>query len=239
MTIVGDKGYVTNWGSGLDSLDDYVAVINLTTNTIENNTISLDEGVEQITAVNNKLYVTHKGAWSTNNIVSVVDLNNSNSVTEIEVNYIPDEIIVDDSDNIIVLCQANPLTYNDDYSVVLTVVGTSSITFIDTESDEVEREITFPETQRADFMSYDSGKIYYYQGSTSKVYQIDESATELATQGIDVGTIYGMSVRGSELYTVSYAFTNLSEFKAYDVSSGEELYSSGVGVGASKIYFND
>ena len=81
-------------------------------------------------------------------------------------------------------------------------------------------------------------KFYYYQSETGVVYEIDESATALATTGIDVGSIYGMSVN-DDLYTVTYNFVDLSELKVYNLSTGASLYSNEVGLGASKVYFNE
>ena len=232
MTVVGDKGYVTNWGDGADTTDDYVAIIDLTTNTVDS-TISLDNGVEQIVAIGGKLYITHKGAWSTNNIVSVIDLDNNNEVTEIEVNDNPDDIFVTDSGDLVVLCEGNTL-YNDDWSVA--GITTSSISFINTTTNEVANSIEFPENEKASLMAYENGTVYYYKDNT--VYQIDESTTALATSGIEVGSIYGMSVNSNKLYTTTYNFVDLSEFVVYDLDTSEEVYSSEVGLGASKIYFN-
>ena len=103
MTIVNGKGYVTNWGNGSDVNDDYIAIIDVVTNTIEATTISLANGVEQILNKNNKLYVSHKGAFSTNNIISVVDLNAGNAISTITVNDNPDEMVFDNAGNLIVL----------------------------------------------------------------------------------------------------------------------------------------
>ena len=85
-------------------------------------------------------------------------------------------------------------------------------------------------------MAYENGTVYYYKDNT--VYEIDESTTALATSGIEVGSIYGMSVNSNKLYTTTYNFVDLSEFVVYDLDTSEEVYSSEVGLGASKIYFN-
>lgn len=236
MAIVGDKGYVTNWGPDTYTTnDDYLAVIDLTTNTLETETISLSFGVEQIIASGDKLYVSHKGAYTSNNIISVVDTANSNAITEITVNDSPDEIIIDDSGDLIVLCEGNTL-YNADWSVA--GITTASISFVNTSTNEVTNSIEFPENENASLLSYENGNVYYYQGSTGIVYEIEESATSLATTGIDVSSIYGMSVNDGNLYTVTYNFIDLSELFVYDIATGDGVYSNEVGLGASKIYFN-
>ena len=132
MAISNGKGYVTNWGAtNYTTNDDYLAVIDLSTNTLEASTISLSYGVEQIVASNNKLYITHQGAYSSNNIVSVVDLSAGNTVTEIEVNDNPDEMFFDVSGNLIVLSEGKPLSYGGaDTNYAVLTSTTSSILFI-------------------------------------------------------------------------------------------------------------
>ena len=238
MAIANGKGYVTNWGSGANTTDDYLAVIDLSTNTIESTTIPLDNGVERILATNNKLYVSHKGAFSSNNIISVVDLSANNAVQKITVKDNPDEMFFDVSGNLIVLSEGKPLTYGGapDYAVLTST--TSSISFININDNTVTKEITFSDNERATQLSYNNGSIYYYMGSEKKVFTINESDTTLATDGITTGSIYGMAVKDNSLYTVSYNFTSLSKLIVTDLSSKQELYTAPVGLGASKIYFN-
>ncbi|SOS49189.1 YncE family protein [Tenacibaculum dicentrarchi] len=238
MTVVGDKGYVTNWGDGGNTKDDYVAIIDLKTNKIETTTISLENGVEQILNKDHKLYISHKGAWSSSNIISVVDLKANNSVSTITVKDNPDEMAFDNAGNLIVLSEGKPLTYNDDYTKVLTST-TSSISFINTSTNKIVKELAFPENKRATYMSFDNNKVYYYQGSNTTVYNITNTSSNLATQGINVGSIYGMNVRQNQLFTVEYAFKKLSKLKVFDINTKSEIYASPVGLGASKIYFNN
>ncbi|WP_343329883.1 cell surface protein [Polaribacter staleyi] len=238
MATANGKGYITNWGNPSDITDDYLAVIDLATNTIESTTISLDNGVERILAKDNKLYVSHKGAWSSNNIISIVDLAANNTVEKIIVKDNPDELIFDVSGNLIVLSEGKPLTYGGapDYAVLTNT--TSSISFINLSNNTITKEIEFSDNERASQMSYVNGEIYYYMGSEQKVFTINENDTTLATDGIATGNIYGMSVKDNKLFTTSYSFTALSKLIVTDLSTKEVVYSSPVGLGASKIYFN-
>ena len=238
MAVANGKGYVTNWGSGSDTTDDYLAIIDLENNTIESETIPLDNGVERILAKNNKLYISHKGAFSSNNIISVVDLSSNNAIQKITVKDNPDEMFFDDYGNLVVLSEGKPLTYGGapDYAVLTSTA--SSILFINISDNTVTREITFSDNERATQLFYNNGSIYYYMGSEKKVFTINEADTALATEGIATGSIYGMAVKDNNLYTVSYNFTSLSKLIVTNLSSKQEVYSSPVGLGASKIYFN-
>ncbi|MDB0603225.1 cell surface protein [Tenacibaculum maritimum] len=237
MAISNGKGYITNWGDGATTTDDYVAVLDLSTNTLETGTISLDNGVERILAKDNKLYVSHLGAYSSNNIISIIDLATNNAVTKVTVKDNPDEIFFDNQGNLVVLSEGKPLTYNADYTSVLTST-TSAISFINLATAEVVKELQFAENKRSTKMYIANGKIYYYSPSEEKVYQIEENATELAKEGVEVGKIYGMAVKNNDLYTVEYAFKSLSKLSVIDLITKEEKYGTAVGLGASKIYFN-
>ncbi|KAF9657691.1 MULTISPECIES: YncE family protein [Tenacibaculum] len=238
MTIVNGKGYVTNWGDGANENDDYVAIIDIETNTIEENTISLANGVEQIVNKGNKLYISHKGGWSSNNIVSVVDLNNNNVVSTITVKDNPDDMAFDATGNLIVLSEGKPLEYGPAPYYKATKNTPSSISIINTTDNTIIKELAFPENKRATYLAYSNNKIYYYQGNTDKVYGIKETANELAEEGIDVGVIYGMNVRDNQLFVAEYEFQEVSELMVYDINTKNKIYSTEVGVGASKIYFN-
>ncbi len=238
MAFANGKGYVTNWGDGSDTTDDYVAIVDLSVNKVKETTISLDNGVERIIAKDNKLYVSHKGAFGSNNIISVIDATTDLKTATITVRDNPDEMLFSSTGELVVLSEGKPLAYGGAPDYAVTQNTTSAIQFIDLVDNTVSKELTFSENVRATFLAIDNGNIYYY-GEGSKVYEIAESATTLVTEGVLVGNIYGMEVKEGLLYTLKYAFTNFSEFIVREVGDATPLYSSGVGLGASKIYFNE
>ena len=58
----GTNGYVTNWGDPFDNTDDYIAVIDLLSQTITS-TIPVAFGPEKLILINNVLYVAHQGGY--------------------------------------------------------------------------------------------------------------------------------------------------------------------------------
>ena len=66
------NGYVTNWGDSSNPSDDYIAIIDLATNTITG-TISVPEGPEVIIEKDGELFVAHIGGYGYGNTVSVID----------------------------------------------------------------------------------------------------------------------------------------------------------------------
>lgn len=232
MVISGDKGYVTNWGEGSSATDDYVAVVDLSTNTVEA-TISLAEGVEQIVSDDVNLYVSHKGGWSTGNTVSVVNIN-SKEITSIELDYAPDELFFSNAGELVVLCQGKT-EYNPDWSVK--GISTSSINFINVATNEITKTIDFEENANPSLLSYDAneGDIYYYVNNG--VYAIEDDATELSDEVIYEDSLFGMSVKNGNIYALKYAFTTLSTLSIIDAESKSTVFETAVGLGASKVYF--
>ncbi|MFT3794054.1 DUF5074 domain-containing protein [Flavobacterium sp.] len=106
MAFANGKGYITNWGSGTDPNDDYVAILDLQTNTITG-TIPLPEGVERIINPNGKLYVAHQGGYGFGNTISVINPETDAVETTITVGDVPNRMIV--KDNLLyVLCGGKP-----------------------------------------------------------------------------------------------------------------------------------
>ena len=234
MAIIGNKGYITNWGDAFDTNDDYLAVLDLETNTIEATTISLANGVEQIVARGNKLYVSHKGAFSTNNIVSVVDTANSNSVETITVKDNPDELFFLANGTLVVLSEGHTF-FNADFTEVERQTE-GALSFINVSSNTVERELIMPVGSTANLLAQEGQNIYY--ASNGEVFNIDVNATSLPTSGgIETGPIAGMGVNDAELYTLTTDFQTLSTLTVFDLDTAEETFSDQVGLGASKVYF--
>jgi len=233
MTIVGNTGYITNWGDPFNTEDDYIAVLNLDTNTIDS-MIPLANGVEQIVARDNKLYVSHKGAFSTNNIVSVIDLADNNSVTTITVNDNPDELLFLADGTLVVLSEGHTF-FNADFTVVERETE-GAISFINTTTNTVERELAMAVGSTANLLAQEGQNIYF--ASNGEVFTMDVNATSLPTTGgIETGSISGMEVNNDELFTLTSDFRTLSTLTVFDLTSGEATFSSSVGLGATKIYF--
>ena len=94
ITFSNGKGYVTNWGDGTNPNDDYVAVINLTSNTVSGS-IPVIEGPEKIIENAGKLYVAQTGGFGFGNALSVINTAD-NTVSEITVGDVPNSMQVRD-----------------------------------------------------------------------------------------------------------------------------------------------
>lgn len=106
IAFANGKGYVTNWGLGTNTTDDYVAVINLSTFAITS-TIPVVEGPERIIVNNSSLYIAHTGGFGYGKTVSVINAVTNLVTNTIAVGDVPNAMKV--QGNILyVICGGNP-----------------------------------------------------------------------------------------------------------------------------------
>ena len=230
MAIVNGLGYVTDWGDGSTDTDDVLAVVDLNTNTIIR-TIALGEGPEQIIASGNNLYVSHKGGWNINNIVSKVNII-TETVSTITVEDEVDDLALDNSGNLIVLCQGANLFW-----LTPPVETSASIVKINTINNSITSTLTFPDGIHPKLMTYSNGKTYFHH--SDKVYVLNDGDTALPTTSIIDTPLYGLSVLNNTLYGVKTDFVaGTGELVVYDLSNNTLTDTKSLSVGAAKVYFN-
>ncbi|GAA4272376.1 DUF5074 domain-containing protein [Aquimarina gracilis] len=235
ITFFNNKGYVTNWGDTASSTDDFIAVVNLTDYTVESTTIPVSEGPEQILERNGNLYVSHKGGFGFNNVVTVINTSN-NQTQELIVGDKPDELAFDTAGDLWVLCEGRT-TFDADFNIIDQTPGT--LVKINTTTNVVDTTINFEGTNQPSLMTYSNGTIYFYLNSA--VYSMSETSTTLPTASIISGDFdfYGMQVNENKLYAVDAGdFASSGIMKVFDLSNNQETNSMTVGIVPAKIYFN-
>ncbi|QTD37849.1 cell surface protein [Polaribacter batillariae] len=239
MTIVGNKGYVTNWGSGSfgDNVsDDFISIVNLETYEVESK-IDVAVGPERILAHDGKLYVSHKGGFGMNNKISIIDIATSKVVKEITVNDIPDEIFIDNNNFLVVLCEGKAAWTGNE--------TLASITRINTTNNTIESKIEFANGMHPSLMVLDNTTAYYSVGNS--VYKMNISDTELPTTEFltislfttgGFASFYGMAVKDDKFYALNTRFSDISELQVFNLSDKKQIKTVEAPIGASKIYFN-
>jgi hypothetical protein len=106
IAFANNKAYVTNWGSGSNPNDDFVAIINLLDYSVAT-AIPVIEGPEKIIVDGNNLYVAHAGGFNYGNKISVINSLNNSVTSTITVGDVPNSMQIKDS-NLYVLCGGNP-----------------------------------------------------------------------------------------------------------------------------------
>lgn len=228
MAFANGKGYVTNWGDGSDTTDDFVAVVDLTTNTV-NSTIAVNEGPEQIVTVGSTLYITNKGGYNQGNIVSVIA--SDNTVTTINVGDVPDQIVVDTANNVWVVCEGIPSWTGNETGGKLVKINTTDNT--------VTTTLDFGATEHPSMMAYVSGQIYYY--NSGAIYKMGEADTTLPTSSIITQDLQygGLAVKDNKLFGTKPDYSaGTSDMFVYDLTSNNLLQTIALGNGAFNVYSN-
>jgi len=230
MAFANGKGYVTNWGGGSDSTDDFIAVIDLSTNTVTS-TISVNEGPEQIVAKNNKLYISHKGGRNTGNSITVVDATTNTVSTTITVGAKPDELFFNDAGALVVSCEGKAVS-NINHTEML-----AKLVKVNVSNNTISTTLIFASGVHPNNMVIENGKIYF--STSNNVYVMDETSSTLPNSSIITTPVYGMSVNDGKIYTTDAKdYTSNGTLKIFEATTKAELKSFTVGIIPGKIYFN-
>jgi len=231
MTIEDGKGYVTNWGDPGDATDDFIAVVDLATNTVTS-TIAVGEGPEQIIEEDDVLYVSHKGGYGSNNIISVINTTTNALTSTITVNDNPDEMVFNDNGELVVLSSGKAAWTGAE------TLG--AITKINPNTNAVISTMEFATGAHPELMAYSDGNLYYNVGNS--IYSISDNATALATTEeftVAASYLYGMSADDGFIYlTDATDFSSAGKLLIYNDATSTLVSTLDVAAAASKIYFN-
>lgn len=228
-----NKAYVTNWGDGEVTTDDYVAVIDLATNTVTAE-IPVAEGPERIIEEDGKLYVAHKGGYGYGNSITVINTTTNSVVTTIPVGDVPNSL-EEENGKLYVLSEGLPSWASAETAGSLSVINLSNNT--------VTATLNFTGNAHPSNLVIEDNKIYFTEGSD--VYSMALNATAIPAEPIFSTTqqgIYGVSafaVEDGRIY-IGDALDNNSNGKVYvhDLN-GAVQGTFTVGLIPSGFYFND
>lgn len=221
MAIYNGKGYVTNWGDGSNTNDDYVAVINLATSSVTAN-ISVAEGPEKILEHNGKLYVAHLGGYGFGNKISVIKTTDS-SVRTITVGDVPNAMAIKD-DFLWVSYGGKPY-----FAPVETSGG---LVKINTATDAVVRAYSYPgDTTHPANLVLSADAAYYTIGSGVYKFALDAAALPAApvfttTEQGDYG-VYSFAIKQNHIY--------LGDAGNYQDPGKVYIYSLGTAIGQAPL----
>lgn len=228
IAFANGKGYVTNWGDGTNPDDDYLAVVNLETYSVES-TIALPEGPEWILSNENTLYVAQQGGFGQNNIVSVIDATTNTVGDPITVADRPNSIQLIDG-SLWVLSGGNPAWTGNETPGQLDKINTTD--------NSIETSLAFATTEHPNYLSFDNDTLYYLLNGN--VYSMNVSDTALPTSEIISGVFfYDMNIDNGRLYGVDAKdFSSAGSLEVYDLSDSSLVQSLEVSVVPGAVYFN-
>ncbi len=224
---------VSCWGDPSDETDDYLAIINLNSNTVTGQ-IPVGLGPEKMVKNNHYLFIAHKGAWGTNNIISVYDLVLKQITTTITVGDRPNSMAVKDN-YLWVLCSGEPSWTGNETAGQLYQININN-------NFDTEQIYDFSTTEHPNFLCMDDDQLFYYLNG--KVYKTNTgtsniSPVELFTYQSNYYGAYNMEAYDGKLYITDAAdYTQEGEISCYKTSDGSEIARKTVGIIPGDIGFN-
>lgn len=229
----GGKGYVTNWGAGGVTTDDYVAVINLATNAVTT-TIPVTEGPERIIEEDGKLYVSHMGGYGYGNSITVINGATNTISTTITVGDVPNTLEIED-DKLYVL--------NEGKNSYSGSENAGSLSVINLRTNTVERTLAFSGIQHPSNLTIEDDVIYYTLGGN--VYTLGLNSTTLPAAPLFSATAQG--VASVSAFAVEDRHIYVADSGDYSAAGKVHIYSltgtfektHTVGLIPAGFYFND
>lgn len=226
------KGFVTNWGDGGSTSDDYVAVLNLSTYAVSS-TIPVAEGPERIVENDNKLYVAHAGGYGYGSTISVINATNNTLSTTINVGDVPNSLEINNG-SLYVICGGKP-----SYAPTETA---GKFVKINLTNNSVASTLNFPAATHPSNLDLVDNTVFYTVDSS--IYKSTLTAATLPTTALFSTTaqgvygVYSFAVHNDKIYVGDAADYN-SNGKVYVYSSTGSLeHSYTVGVIPAGFYFN-
>ncbi|WP_019038422.1 YncE family protein [Psychroflexus tropicus] len=231
-SIVGDKAYITNWGDPTDIEDDYVAILDLNTFTIQEK-IEVVEGPEKIVEADGKLYVAHKGGWGYGHEISVIDLSTNTVQSKIEVSDVPDGML--HSEGYLYVLSSGKASWTGE-------VTKGGMFKINTSNLQIEEEFDFPDGDHPKFLVEYDNSLHYILGRD--IFRVEPSNFNLpnspfiSTADQDISVLYGFNIHKDTVYVADAKdYVSNGEVHLYN-TSGEHLTKYGVRLIPNGFYFN-
>ena len=233
IAFANGKGYITNWGDPTDIMDDYVAVLDLSSYSITAS-IPVAEGPERILEENGKIYVAHLGGYGYGNTISVINASNNTVSGSITVGDVPNSMFIEN--NTLYVLGAGKAAWT----------GTEtngSLTKISLANNAILGTFEFNDGEHPSNLVEEDGKMYYTIDGA--IYTASITATALpsapafSTNPQGVYGVYSFAVENNKIY-VGDALDFNSNGKIYIYSlTGTLLNEKTVGVIPAGFYFND
>lgn len=222
------KGYVSNWGDPLNTTDDFIAVVSLSTNTVLK-TIPVGEGPEKMIINGDKLYVCLQGGFGTNDQVVVIGTSDDTVQANLTVGDVPNSIVTDSKGDLWVLCGGNPSwTGNETPGFLYKIVS----------GNNALSSFEFGLSEHPSLLNEDMGKLYYsLNGEVFQMNDSDENLPADALAGLS-GFYYSMRVHNAELYATDAGdYASEGSLKVFTISSGSLLETITTGIIPGEVVF--
>jgi len=228
VAVSATKGYVSCWGNSFDTTDDYIAVIDLTNNTVSS-TIPVALGPEKMVVVGDAVYVAHQGAYGQNNLVSV--LQSDAITTTIIVADVPNSIVADTNGMIWVLCAGKPAWTGAETIASLYKINSATNTEV--------VHFDFAAGMHPSHLTLDKPVSEMYYALNGGVYKINTNASMLPSIAIFAGNYYNMAVHNRKLYATDAGdYASEGELNIINLANTTERNVLTAGIIPGNVNFN-
>lgn len=234
IAFTNGKGYVTNWGDGNNPDDDYIAVIDLTTNTVTSK-IPVIEGPEKIVVYDGNLYVAHIGGYGYGNKISIINTSSNSVPTTINVGDVPNAMQIKES-TLWVSCAGKPYYADEETPGQINKINLAN-------NDVIGTYVNTDKTKHISNLEIEGNDAYFT--IDAGIYKFDLNDTtlpsiplfSLTNQG--VYSVYSFAIQNESIY-VGDAGDYQNNGKVYLYSMTGLLQKSfSVGVVPAGFYFNE
>lgn len=222
--VANGKAYVTNQADFTTNEDDFIAIIDLESLTVENTVVIGDYGETIFKSEENKLYIQN-AAYDMGNHVSVFNPNTNTIESTIETADSLNSIAL--GDNTLYAISAHKLQkFNLDED-------NNEVVSVDLEYDSNPQHLVI-----------DDDAIYFTVGKKVFTMDLDDSSAPSSavlsyTTDSSVGAMYGFAVNGSKIYISDAGdFASDSFVEVYGLN-GDLLKKIDVGIAPNGFYFNE
>ncbi len=228
VVVVGNNAYVSNWGDATVATDDYIAVVNLSNNTVSG-TITVGEGPEKMAVIGNYIYVLMKGGWGSNNKVTVINPTNNTVQTTLTVGDNPQSYAVKDSD-LYVMCPGKAAWTGSETAGAVYKINTSNNT--------AAIAANFATTAHPQHLNYYNNNFYY--NLNGGVYKWNGAANLPTTSESNItGFLYGMNIHNGKLFTLDAGdYKSNGTLKIYDLNNNTLLKTVITGIIPNSVELN-
>jgi YVTN family beta-propeller protein len=188
FAAVGNKGYVSNWGTlqaDFSYANPYITLIDLSNNTVSGK-INRAVQPQHLLAIGQNIYIANVSS----NTISVLNTADNQIVTDITVASSPDKMLVDKNNKLWVICQSGNLVR------------------INPSNNTVETTISNIATQgyNEKMVMNTSGDKLYWLGSGGKIFEMSITATTApATPLITEAQAYGLGIdKNNQIYVADH-----------------------------------
>lgn len=219
------KAYVTNLGSFNDTTDDFVAVIDLQSGTVQA-TWPIGDLADHIEKIGEKLFIAN-GSFGAGDSVTVLNATTGASLGVINTGLAPNSMAWYDG-KLYVLCGAFAT------DGVLHTINPVSL-----QVEETKELTGYSDPQ---YLAVDSDGAYFCSGTSfyRLWHDIQPSTPEIEAFATDAMTVYGFTVHDGKAYVADARdFASNGIVSVYNLSTGSLVTNVPAGIAPNGFYFND